>query len=314
MSEQSLQTHEQQIPAFTEIEDADWGRDVNVEPTDTQAEASPSAEPAAQAVPEVDEAAQLARTRGWIPESEWHGPKDRWVDAQAFNERYETVLPVVQKENKKLSNELLTLRQKVAEFERKSGEFDKWQADQQASQRALRVDTLKMERKQAIEQGDTDALIRVDDELLKLNVAEATRPQPPARPAVDPVGMRIVTEFIAENEQFKDTKLQSVLSEQATLMRLTGSPLMGRELLEEASDRVKRMYPERFNGGGAAAMRRHPLGETGGAPTGGRTARGKTWNDLKPEVRTALEKFIQTTPGSTREGILKSAGPEYFRS
>ena len=314
MSEQSLQTHEQQIPAFTEIEDADWGRDVNVEPTDTQATTPQSTEPAAQAVQEADPAAELARTRGWIPESEWHGPKDRWVDASAFNERYETVLPVVQKENKKLATELAQMRQQFALLQNKASEWDKFQAQQQESQRALRVDTLKMERKQAIENGDTDALIRVDDELMKMNVAEATRPQAPPRPAVDPVGMRIVTEFIADNEAYKDQKMQSVLSEQATVMRLTGSPLTGRELLEEAHDRVKRMYPERFNGPNGAMVRRHPLGETGGAPTGGRTARGKTWNDLKPEVRTALEKFIQTTPGSTREGILKSAGPEYFRS
>jgi hypothetical protein len=73
------------------------------------------------------------------------------------------------------------------------------------------------------------------------------------------------------------------------------------------------MYPERFNGGGAP-VRRHPMGETGGSPTGGRTARGRSWNDLKPESKAALEKFIQTTPGSTREGILKAASPDDFRS
>jgi hypothetical protein len=291
------------------LETADWGREVN-----PPAEPETPAAPATETPPEVDESAALARERGWKPKEDWVGDQSKWIDASAYNEKYERLLPLrLDKDNRKLAAELRAANDRIAELSKKSGEWEKFQTEQADARAKLRRDTLLMERRQAIEDHDTDKLMQVDDELLDLRVKESTKPTRQTTEAqVDPAVKRTLEDFVNDNPVFKDARMGAVLSEQATLMRASGSQLRGRDFLDEAMDRVKRMYPEQFRNG--APARRHPLGETGGTPTGGGGRRTRTWNDLKPEAKEALDKFISSTPGATREGILKSAGEEYFRT
>jgi hypothetical protein len=320
MSEQSLTSFEQNIPKFVEIDNADWGTSRNVEPTQApgeQTDAGNGATDVGSGGPEVDPGRDLAIQRGWVPEEQWKGPKERWVDSGSFNERWEQVLPVVQKENKKLNEALKQANARIDELTRRSEGFTKNAQEQEATQRIVRVETLKMERKAALENGDTDALMRIDNDLLDLKVDERlqARTQPQA-PAVDPSAVRILQEFSDDNPILSsDRDMQSAVAEQVWVMRQSQTPLRGRELLDKAMERVQRMYPEKFQrNGNAEPIRRHPIGETGFSPTGQRASPKRTWNDLKPEARAALDKFVATTPGATREGILASAGPEYFRS
>lgn len=321
MSEQSLTSFEQNIPKFGEIESADWGTSRNVEPTQApgeQTDAGNGDGGQSTGGAEADPGRELAIQRGWVSESDWKGPKERWVNSDAFNDRYEQVLPVVQKENKKLNAELKQALAEIDNLKRQTAGFTKTAEEQQQTQRIVKLETLKMERKSALENADTDALMRIDDELLELKVADRLNGQRqlPQQQQVDPAAMRILQDFANDNPVFvQDKDLESALAEQIVVMRAAKSPLVGRELMDKAAERVRRMYPERFQrNGNSEPVRRHPLGETGFAPSGARSSPQRTWNDLKPDVRQALDKFVATTPGATREGILKSAGPEYFRS
>ena len=315
MSEQSLPVVDHEVPKFSELDAADWGRDAVPAQTDAAETASTTSEDgtretSSEQVTEVDADAETATKRGWVPKEQWRGPEERWVDARAFNERYESVLPVVQKENAKLASELRAQQAELAELRRQAQEWQKSQQDQERARAQLRLDTLKMERKTAIENQDWDTVVRVDDELLDLKVTEKTAPKPSAPPQ-DPEVKRILLNFAQENPIFdKDEEMAQVLAEQVTVMRASGSPLKGRELLDKAKERVQRMYPERF---GAIPRRQHAMAETGGSPSGGRSTVGKQWNDLKPEYREANDRFIKTTPGITRDDIVKNAPPEAFR-
>jgi hypothetical protein len=320
MSEQSLTSFESQIPAFKEIQDADWGTSRNVEPAQEPQGVSPDAGSGDGAQPAGGESAdsgrEVAMQRGWVPEDQWRGPKERWVDSNAFNERWEQVLPVVQKENKKLSLELKQAREEIDALKQQTAGFTRTAEENQATQRIVKTETLKMELKSAMENGDVDAQMRINDQLLDLKVADKINGQRNPQQEMNAAGVRILQEFSNDNPILsQDGKLQSLVAEQVKLMISSQSPYRGRELLDEALDRVKHFYPERFQrNGNAEPMRRHPIGETGFSPTGARSTPTRSWNDLRPEVRAALDKFVATTPGATKEGILKSAGPEYFRS
>ena len=323
MSEQSLTDFTGQVPSFADIQHADWGREVNPEqgeqPTGGEINAGDSAGDVGGAEPDRDQARELALERGWVPEADWKGPKERWVDHSAFNDRWEQVLPVVQKENKRLHESLKTALAEIDTLRKSTQGVVAKEAERELAQRAVRTESLRMELKSALENGDIDSQMRINDQLLDLKVEERLNGQPKSAPPqmVDPAAVRVLQEFANDNPVFvQDKDLESALAEQIVVMRAAKSPLVGRELMDKAAERVRRMYPERFqrNGNAEPIQRRHPIGETGFAPTGTRVAPGRSWNDLKPEVREALDKFVRTTPGATREGILKSAGPEYFRS
>ena len=45
---------------------------------------------------------QEARTLGWVPQEEFKGDPNRWVDADTFVERGHTVMPILRKNNERL--------------------------------------------------------------------------------------------------------------------------------------------------------------------------------------------------------------------
>ena len=106
--------------------------------------------------------------------------------------------------------------------------------------------------------------------------------------------------------------MEQVLREKMVLMRQAGSTLIGRELLDEATDRVKREYPEKFGRQTRAAMN-----ESDGF-NGHDRGNVRRWSDLRPDVRTTLEQMIADNPGMKRESVLRrcaedSDPSQYFR-
>ena len=87
----------------------------------------------------------------------------------------------------------------------------------------------------------------------------------------------------------------------------TGAATNIDEGLELAKDMVKRMYPEQFN-----SARRTSMAESAGESSVTRMAK-RSWSDVKPEIREDYEQMLRTTPGLTKEGLLKRFPAEYFR-
>jgi hypothetical protein len=251
-------------------------------------------------------AVREATAAGWVPKEQWTGPPNKWKPAEDFLHFRDSVLPLVQKENRALREENKAFKARLERLET---------ADRERAERSeqLSVETLKFERQQAAENGDWAKVGDLDDKLIAAKVKEATKPKA-AEPVVDrEEGNRIFAEFVSDNAWAAEPKMQQILAETLITMRQAGTPLAGRELLEEAKDRVRRLYPERFT---AAPRRERPpsFSETGGNNGSNRgTVRG--WNDLKPEVQQALEPLIGEN-GITKAGLLKRCAEkpaDYFR-
>lgn len=55
-----------------------------------------------------------AREMGWVGQEEWEGPEDKWIDARAFVEKGESVLPILRANNKRLKKDLLTRDKEIS--------------------------------------------------------------------------------------------------------------------------------------------------------------------------------------------------------
>ena len=251
----------------------------------------------------VENVEREAREAGWVPEDQWKGDPRKWRDASTYVEARNHIMPIVQKENKSLRAQNQELASRLARLEQ-------LEQQREIQREQLSVDTLKMQRRQAMEENDLERVTEIDSKLMDAAISQHTRPAPQQQNNQE--GNRIYQEFIADgNDWAKDPKMDQVLKEQLITMAQAGTPLRGREVLEEAKDRVKRLYPERFG-----RTNRAPMSESGGF--NGSSSRGnvRSWSDLKPEVQEAWEKHMLPEKGMTKEKLLRQAAEnptQYFR-
>jgi len=250
----------------------------------------------------TEDAEREAKASGWVPKEQWKQDPRKWKPAEEFLQFRDGVLPLVQRENRSLREENRQFKDRLAKLEADAAERTK-RGDE------LSLETIKYERVQAAEIGDWKKVGELDEKLIEAKVAARIKAQPQA-PTIDPQTNEIWTGFVANNAWATEPKMQQLLTEKLLLMRQAGSILGGADLLEEAKDRIKREYPERFTRPRAPSM-----AEAGGA-NGAARSNTRTWSDLKPEAAQELEKFIEQNPGVTKAGLLKRCAEqpgEYFR-
>jgi hypothetical protein len=272
---------------------------------ETQGKPAPVADekPREGEVSAVTDAEREAKASGWVPQAEWRQDPKKWKPAEEFLQFRDGVLPLVQRENRSLREENRQFKERLARLESADAERGK-RSDE------LSIETLKYERQQAAEIGDWKKAGELEERLIDAKVAAKLKTAAPAAPSADAQTNEIWTGFVAQNPWATEPKMQQILTEKLILMRQAGSPLSGAEMLEEAKDRVKHEYPERFSRPRAPAM-----AEAGGN-NGNARGNTRTWSDLKPEAQQELEKFMAQNPGVTKAGLLKRCAEqpsEYFR-
>ncbi|MEB3214048.1 MAG: hypothetical protein VKL39_22055 [Leptolyngbyaceae bacterium] len=180
-----------------------------------------------------------ARASGWVPLEEWDGDPDDWTDAKEFVRRGELFHKISNqsseiKELKKAISALTDHHQKVKETE---------------YTRALEY--LKQQKKTALEEGDADKLLQVDDaiDILKQErQQEAEKVQQQKQSGPTPV----FTSWVQQNPWYlKDPELRSFADEIGVgAFQRAGGNIAEQELYELVRQRVMKAYPEKFKGNG----------------------------------------------------------------
>ena len=116
-------------------------------------------------LPKVNVVEEKARSMGWRPQEEWEGEPEEWIDAKEYVGRkplfdHMATLKRELKENQKALKALQTHHEKVREAE---------------YNRALLA--LKAEKKAALEEGDSDKLVEVDDKITDLKAQALAQEQ-----------------------------------------------------------------------------------------------------------------------------------------
>lgn len=252
-----------------------------------------------------------ARELGWVPQDEFKGDPDKWVDADEFMDRAEKLMPILRANNKRLSRSLLTRTREIDTLKAQLGnatqsiaKLEKHYSD--ANRRA--VENAKRELtdslKQAREDNDVDAEIEIQEKLAELRASQSTpdkKEEPaPASPKaeVDPE----FQEWAEDNDDWfgPDKKKTKAVLRIAEDLREEGETATGREFL----DKCVSVYEEQQ----APSSRRTPSKvESGGnAPRSG--SGGKSWADLPKEAQQTCLADVETFVG---EGKLYKTEAEW---
>lgn len=247
-----------------------------------------------------------ASKMGWAPKDQWRGDPERWIDADAFVERGEQMLPIIKAENRRLQGTAEQQATKIAAQDTAIRELT-------ASVEALknfnteiskeRVKTLRtqiaQEIKEAREAGDVEAELEANDRLQVANDAlKASGKKPVAEPAKPPTSAAPDEnpEFKAwqsENPWFGSDELRTDLSiTVAERLKQKDPSISGRNLLDKVVEKVEailgpvtnpnRQAPSKVEGGSNGA---------GGGGAGNGAKKTKTYADLPPDAKAACDRF-----------------------
>lgn len=243
-----------------------------------------------------------ARSQGWVPLEEFRDDEEKWVDAETFVKRGREINPILRKHNQDLRKELEKTRKEAQEAIEAAKEFRQFQ--QEAFERKERdlqkeIAQLKEARKVAITQGDGVSAVEIEDRIEELKEEKAAlkkpEPQKEEKPevALDPElqGWLGRNEWYGKEETEEDTEMTNAIA--ATIRRKNPS-LLGKAFLDELDKkldekgigRVKRQKPAAVVEGGSTTR-----------PSNG--VKGRSYNDLPAEAKSACDMFI-------KQGLVKS--------
>ena len=200
------------------------------------------------APPEVQAKAEKL---GWIPPARFKGDAARFVDAEEYIERGETVLPIVKEQNKRLHSEVAALQAsnaantaalKAAQDAIAQMEERHTVATQKAVEAARR--DLKAQLAQASEAGDHAAVAELTDQMTQLQTAEKTagpveKTKTLAPPAFVPPPDLL--EWNQENPWFGQNKRKTALALGiAQELRDGGETVQGRAFFDKVSAELEK--------------------------------------------------------------------------
>jgi len=241
---------------------------------------------------EVDEETlSLAKSMGWVPEDQYRGNKDNWVDAQAFVDKGMNDLPILRERVRAQARQLEEVNQDIEQFKKHHEE-----TAQREYQRAYK-DLQERERK-TVEEGDTEAWENLQRE--KATLAQQHNQQ--QRPAENP----ILSKWKNDSDWYgKDAEMtqyaESISDYVADKAKREGRQnIFGTvQFLDEVEAEVKARFPNHFEN----PNRNEPPA----VESGGRTRRqsgGKSYADLPPEAKNACDRFVRRGL-TTREQYVK---------
>lgn len=232
-----------------------------------------------------------ARVQGWVPQDEWDGPSDKWVDAETFVERGRERNSVLKNENDALRRELREFR---GELKRKFATLEA--AERRGYEAALAE--LESRRLQAVEDWDITSFGKIDRELeqMKKDVA------PPGEDLAKRAEVAYL-DFRETNTWYDRANLASA-SETEQEARLFADRLADKwvkdgrhqelspeDFYAEIASEAKKKFP-------ALGLRKRAVSDVS-APTAPRGPRGRTFADLPADAKAMAEKLV-------KKGIVKS--------
>ena len=246
-------------------------------------------------VSEVDEETLAeAKRQGWVPQSDYNGPEDRWVDADTFVKKGKEINALLRKDNEFLKRE-------VSEMKTTMMEFKKFHADTEKRAYDRAMLDLRDQKKEAINTGDGDKVLQIDDAIDELKQARAIE-KVEVRPSNQPDPTFV--QWNEDNPWFgKDTELTEEANLIGEVIKRKQPTLIGEAFLDEVTKRVKKAYPEKFTN----SNRGRPSPVEGTTAPKASAKGGKGYNDLPPEAKAACQKFEKSGLLS-RDQYLK----EYF--
>lgn len=252
-------------------------------------------------VPEQSTDELRARQHGWVPKSEWEGDVDEWVPAKVFNLKGE-LFGRIAKDKSKIT-ELETAVTGLVEQVKK--------AHDAGYARAL--DELKAKKRDALDEGDTSAVLEIDDQIdslkeehkkTKEEMAAKVSPKTQSNPEFD---MWHVDNEWYLTDQSTTAYANELVMEMNRNAQVSGTQLNYSKMLNEISRKVRQKFPEKF-GGMRKATKQEPV-DSGSERNAERVNKSTTkFKDVEAgltEQELSIMKTVMKSTGMTKEKYLE---------
>ena len=256
-----------------------------------------------KASPEQQAAAEKI---GWIPPTRFKGDVERFVDADEYIKRGETVLPIVKEHNKRLVAETGELKERLAKTEAALTAATKAieeinERHTVATQKA--VETARRELKQqlvaASEAGDHAAIAELTEQMVDLTKAETKAEgktiEAPAKPP-EFVPPPELVEWNKENPWYgKDRRKTALALGIAQELRESGETRTGRAFFDLVTEEMEKTLPS------PKAPEDKVEGARNGSAEESRTSGKKSYNHLPADAKAACDADAREFVGPTKK-------------
>jgi hypothetical protein len=231
--------------------------------------------------PVLTEIEQRASSQGWRPKDEWEGDPDEWVSAREFVRAGELF--------KKIDDQNRTIK----DFKRTLDDFAKHHSRVQKVEYDRALNDLKAQKKAALNEGDADAVIDVDEKIALVRDAQKEATQPVRVPDAPAELSPVFVAWSNRNTWYNNNKAMRAYADRLG-NELGTQGMSATDLLNNIEQEVKKEFPERFRN----PNRDKPGSVEGSTNKGG--GKGDSFQ-LTEDERRVMQRFIKTVPGMTEE-------------
>lgn len=238
--------------------------------------------------PQMTEVEQRASADGWVPEHEWTGDPAAWRPAKEFLDRGELF--------KKIDEQKRELKQLKSTME----EFGKHHAKVKELEFQRALNYLKAQKKEALETGDHDAVVEIDEQIAdtkekaKEATAEAARqPAPPQEPNQDFVRWQ------ARNSWYGTDRAMKAVADEVARDLVSRGEQDPVKVLAEVDRQIRKEFPHKFENPNRS--------KAGAVEAGSRTGRSASKGDdvtMTDAEKSVMNRIVRTGV-ITKEEYLK---------
>lgn len=240
-----------------------------------------------------------ARIFGWVDKSEFRGDESDWTDAETFVKRGKEINPILRENNKRLLSELEKTKKEIQEVKQVAEEFKAYQKEvyeRKLEQYKKEIDSLKQAKKEALQEGDHDLVVEIDDQILDakaaMKLAEESPPEEKKKDNakdVQPIDPELQL-WLDRNSWFgRDQIVTQRTNTIGALIAQRNPNLRGKEFLEKLDEALAEEFPDMFKS--SRRSKPNPV-ESGGSSTSSIRKSGKrTFENLPDEAKAAYHRF-----------------------
>lgn len=216
---------------------------------------------------------QRALEEGWVPQDEWAGDPDEWRPAKEFIDRGELF--------KKIEDQNRTIKQFKATLEA----MGKHHAQVREVEYKRALETLKAQKKEALTEGDADAVIDIDEKIALVREEQRELKETPQVQA-EPVGNPVLDRWQDKNAWYGSDKAMTAFTD-ALGRELHAKGLSLTDALSEIDKQVRTEFAHKF---------RNPNKDKPGMVESSSNRGGKNAEvfELSDEERQVMHKLVKS--------------------
>jgi hypothetical protein len=246
----------------------------------------------------AEEAVEEAKRMGWVEQEKFKGDPDRWVEAEKFVERGKNELPIMRERQKKADSNIKNLNNKISKMSDTFKEFRNYAEKREQSAVDKAVKDITAKQRVAVEDGDTPAFDKLEEEKTSLLQEELTVPE-----INDDIMEEELQAWVGDgNEWFYDDKELGDYAAHMSPHIAKKTNATGAAFFDEVKKEVMLRFPDKFKKPQKAAPPELESGTEQAPPAKGK----QTYANLPADAKAACDDFVNGIPGFTKEEYLKS--------